>query len=51
MASNTAKTRLIRKKKDKPNRANLKAFQKRLSENARILRELASQEEAGKAES
>lgn len=44
MASNTAQTRLIRKKKDKPNKANLKAFQKRIAENVRILRELEAQE-------
>ena len=44
MASSTKQTRLIRKKKDKPNKANLKAFKKRIAENVRILRELERQE-------
>ncbi len=44
MASNTKQTSLIRKKKDRPNKANLKAFQKRITQNALLLRELEAQE-------
>jgi len=37
MPSNTHKTRLIRKKKDKPNKENRKADQKRMQKNLEIL--------------
>lgn len=37
MPSNTQKTRLIRKKKDKPNKENRRADQKRMQKNLEIL--------------
>jgi len=40
MASKTKKTRIIRKRKHKPNRINLKADQKRFLKNIEILRSL-----------
>jgi len=45
MASNSKKTKLIRARKARPNRKNLKADMKRLQENTKILRSLAEQEE------
>ncbi len=45
MASNTKKTKRIRARKKRPNKANLKATLKRIQRNAEILRELASTEE------
>jgi len=42
MSSNRKQTRLIRARKAKPNRTNLKKNQKRVQRNAEILRELAS---------
>ncbi len=45
MASNTKKAKSIKKRKMKPNKANLKADQKRIQRNAEILRELASKDE------
>jgi len=42
MASNRKKTKRIRNKKDRPNKANLKANMKRIQKNTEILRELAS---------
>lgn len=44
MASNSKKTKLIRARKARPNRKNLKADMKRLQENSKILRSLAEQE-------
>jgi hypothetical protein len=41
MASNAKKAKAIRKWKDRPNKANLKADIKRIQKNAEILRELA----------
>jgi hypothetical protein len=41
MSSNAKKTKAIRKWKDRPNKANLKADIKRIQKNAEILRELA----------
>jgi hypothetical protein len=41
MTSNAKKTKAIRKWKDKPNKANLRANIKRVQKNAEILRELA----------
>jgi len=40
MASKTKKIRIIRKRKHKPNKINLKADQKRILKNAEILRAL-----------
>ncbi len=40
MPSNTSITRLRRKKKDKPNKANLRAYRKRLASNIELLRQL-----------
>jgi len=40
MASKTKKTKAARKRKRKPNKANLKADQKRIERNLEILREL-----------
>jgi hypothetical protein len=37
MTSNTFKTRLIRKKKKRPNKANLKTDRKRFNRNSEIL--------------
>jgi hypothetical protein len=45
MASNSKKTKLIRARKARPNRKNLKADMKRLQENTKILRVLADQKE------
>ena len=42
MASNSKKTKAIRARKAKPNKANSKKNSKRIQENARILRELGS---------
>ncbi len=44
MASNTKKTKMIRKRKDKPNKMNLKKDAKRISRNIEILRELEQEE-------
>lgn len=44
MPSNTTKTKLIRSNKDKLNKRNIKADQKRIQKNAEILKELASEE-------
>ena len=44
MTSMAKKTKAIRKWKDKPNKANLKADQKRLQKNREILKELASKD-------
>ena len=41
MTSNAKKTKAIRKWKDRPNKANLKADIKRIQKNTEILRELA----------
>ncbi len=41
MPSKTQKTRLIRKKKDRPNKANLKADEKRMKRNLEILAKAA----------
>ena len=41
MASNTKQTESIRKRKDHPNKANLKEEQKRLAKNYEILRKAA----------
>jgi hypothetical protein len=41
MSSNAKKAKAIRKWKDKPHKANLKADIKRIQKNAEILRELA----------
>ena len=43
MASKTKKTRIIRKRKHKPNRTNLKADQKRILKNTEILRALETE--------
>ena len=40
--SNRKQTRLVRARKARPNKANLKKNQKRIQKNAEILRELAS---------
>ncbi|MDY6972567.1 MAG: hypothetical protein SV775_09595 [Thermodesulfobacteriota bacterium] len=42
MASNSKKTKRIRHRKKKPNKANQKANQTRIQRNAEMLRELAS---------
>jgi hypothetical protein len=44
MASNSKKQKQIRKNKDKPNSANLKADAKRIAKNSEILRELAARD-------
>lgn len=44
MASNTKKTKIIRKKKRKPNKENLKKYLRRIRENANILQRLEKQE-------
>ena len=44
MASNLKKTKLIRARKSKPNKSNLKADHKRYNDNIQALRELASKE-------
>lgn len=41
MASNSKKTKAVRERKKRPNKANLKANLSRIQTNARILRELA----------
>ena len=43
MASKTKKTRIIRKRKHKPNKVNLKADQKRFLRNMEILRALENE--------
>ena len=45
MASNSKKTKLIRARKARPNKINLKANMKRLQENKKTLRSLAEQKE------
>jgi hypothetical protein len=47
MASKTKKTEAIRKRKDKPNRDNLKKNRKRIEQNREILRELATKDSSG----
>ena len=47
MASNSKKTKAIRANKAKSNKRNLKAAQKRVAKNGRILQQLAGQEESG----
>jgi hypothetical protein len=44
MASNSKKQKQIRKNKDRPNSANLKADAKRIAKNSQILRELAARD-------
>ena len=44
MASNTQKTKRIRKAKKKPNKSNLKADMKRTERTRQVLRELAGEE-------
>jgi len=44
MAANRKKTNIIRARKAKPNKRNLKANQRRIQRNTEILRELASRE-------
>ena len=46
MASKTKKARLIRKWKDKPNKANQKTDEKRLQKNREILKDLAAADRA-----
>ncbi len=46
MASQTRKLRAIKKWKDKPNKANRKADEKRTRKNREILTELAAQDRA-----
>lgn len=46
MASNSKKTKRIRARKSKPNKANLKKNQRRIQENARILKKLAEVEKS-----
>ncbi len=43
MSSNTKKAKIIRARKAKPNKVNLKKNQKRIEKNAAILRELSSE--------
>ena len=43
MAANRKKTNIIRNRKKKPNKANLRANQKRITKNAEILKKLASE--------
>lgn len=45
MSSNAKKTKAIRQNKTKPNKANLKADQKRQQKNREILKELASKDQ------
>jgi len=44
MGSNRKQTRIVRERKAKPNKANLKKNLKRITKNAEMLRELASKE-------
>ena len=44
MAANRKKTNIIRARKAKPNKKNLKVYMKRIQRNTEILRELASSE-------
>jgi len=44
MASKSQHTKRVRRRKDRPNKANLKADQKRIQQNAEILRKLADEE-------
>ncbi len=44
MASNTKKTKMIRKNKRKPNKENLKKYLSRIKQNAEILRKLEREE-------
>jgi len=44
MASKTKKTKGIRKRKKRPNKANLKADRKRIQKNLEILRDLAEKD-------
>ena len=44
MGSNRKQTRIIRKRKAKPNKVNLKKNMRRIQKNADILRKLASEE-------
>jgi len=46
MGSNLKKTKLIRSRKAKPNKANQKANMKRIQKNQEILKELASKDKA-----
>jgi hypothetical protein len=46
MASNSKKTKAIRDRKTKPNKANLKVNIKRIQKNTQILRELAEKDRA-----
>ncbi|SMC27801.1 hypothetical protein SAMN02746041_03076 [Desulfacinum hydrothermale DSM 13146] len=41
MPSNTHQTRLIRKKKDRPNKENLKTLEKRMKKNLEVLAKAA----------
>lgn len=50
MASNAKKTKLVRARKAKPNRKNLKADMRRIEENTTILRALAEQKKSSKKE-
>ncbi len=45
MSSNAKKTKAIRQNKIKPNKANLKADQKRQQKNREILKELAAKDQ------
>ena len=44
MTSKTKKAKAVRKWKDKPNKKNLKAHEKRIERNAEILKELAAKD-------
>jgi hypothetical protein len=46
MTSNSKKTKAIRGRKTKPNKANLKANMKRIQKNTDLLRELAEKDRA-----
>ncbi|MBW2063779.1 MAG: hypothetical protein JRJ03_02480 [Deltaproteobacteria bacterium] len=46
MASKTKKTRRIRDRKKRPNKANLKADMKRIKRNTELLRELSAENHA-----
>ena len=46
MGSNAKQTKLIRARKARPNKANQKAFQKKIKKNVEILRELTSKDQA-----
>ena len=46
MPSASKKLDLIRKRKDKPNKANLKADEKRICKNREILKKISSSEKA-----